>query len=137
MAPKLTALQHKIQELEKELEGKDNSCKAQMASLEQKAHKRLVKASALQRQLNDKKAEVFFLHHRLMDFMDWVAELRGTKFVPLPLYSHNQKPSHKRVRDSWSDLLTKSRLQLGLNRNWMIECSNSLRRAMRHGPSQR
>ncbi|XP_062373884.1 transport and Golgi organization protein 1 homolog [Sardina pilchardus] len=63
MAPKLTALQHKIQELEKELEGKDNSCKAQMASLEQKAHKRLVKASALQRQLNDKKAEVFFLHH--------------------------------------------------------------------------
>ncbi|XP_062373869.1 transport and Golgi organization protein 1 homolog [Sardina pilchardus] len=109
---KLTALQRKMQELERELEGKDNSCKAQMASLERKAHKRLVKASALQRQLYDKKAEVFFLHHKLMDFMDWVAELRGTKFVPLPLYSHNQKPSHKRVRDDWRDLLTKSRLQL-------------------------
>ncbi|KAG5267679.1 hypothetical protein AALO_G00224410 [Alosa alosa] len=110
--PKLTALQHKIQKLEKELEGKEESCKTRMASLEKTAHKRLIKASSLQRELNDKKAEVFFLHHRLMDFMDWVAELRGTQFVPLPLYPHNQKPSHKRVRDGWRDLLTKSRLQL-------------------------
>ncbi|KAL2099227.1 hypothetical protein ACEWY4_005707 [Coilia grayii] len=95
-ADKLTALEHKICELE----NKERSYKTRM------------KSSALQRQLMDKRTEVFFLHHKLMDYMDWVAKLRGTGFVPLPLYPHNQKPTHKRVRDNWRTFLTGTRLHV-------------------------
>ncbi|KAL2087952.1 hypothetical protein ACEWY4_016780 [Coilia grayii] len=98
---KLTALEGKIHELE----DKERSYKTRIAALETTAHKRL-------RKLMDKRTEVFFRHHRLMEYMDWVAELRGTPFVPLPLYPHNQKPTHKRVKDSWRIFLTKTRLHL-------------------------
>ncbi|KAL2100087.1 hypothetical protein ACEWY4_004481 [Coilia grayii] len=93
---KLTAVEHKIYELENK----------------EMAYKTRMKSSALQRQLMDKRTEVFFLHHKLMDYMDWVAKLRGTRFVPLPLYPHNQKPTHKRVRDGWRTFLTQTRLHV-------------------------
>ncbi|XP_063060340.1 uncharacterized protein LOC134453461 [Engraulis encrasicolus] len=104
----LTALQNKISEME----NREMSYKATIASLEDTAHKRLIKTSRLQRALNEKRAEVFSLHHRLIEYVDWVAELRGAPFIPLPSYLPNQKPPHKRVRDSWRKMWARTCLHM-------------------------
>ncbi|XP_063045312.1 uncharacterized protein LOC134439334 [Engraulis encrasicolus] len=103
---RLTVLQHKVTELE----NKEMSYKTRIASLETATHKRLMKSSALHRQLVHKSDEVFFLHHRLMESMKRVAVMRGTRLVPLhPL---NQKSKYGRVRDSWNKILTRTRLHV-------------------------
>ncbi|XP_063044186.1 uncharacterized protein LOC134438533 [Engraulis encrasicolus] len=104
----ITVLQHKLSVLE----NKEMSYKTRIASLEMAAHKRLIKSSALHRQLAHKSDEVFFLHHRLMESMKRVAVMRGTRFVPPPLHRQNQKSKYGRVRDSWNKILTRTRLHV-------------------------
>ncbi|XP_063045206.1 uncharacterized protein LOC134439238 [Engraulis encrasicolus] len=107
-AQDITVLQHKISELEQ----KEMSSKARIASMETAAHNRLITSSALHRQLVHKTDEVFFLHHRLMESMKRVAAMRGTRFVPPPLHRQNQKSKYGRVRDSWNKILTRTRLHV-------------------------
>ncbi|XP_063077146.1 uncharacterized protein LOC134467166 [Engraulis encrasicolus] len=93
-----------------ELENREMSYRTTISSLEKSAHRRLLKTSSLQRELSEKRGEIFSLHHRLIEYMDKVAELRGTPFIPLPSYPPGHKPPHKRVRDSWRKMWAGTRL---------------------------